>query len=703
MRRNYKIIIPIILLAGVLFGFQIKKVYDQNEEDRLKISIIRYVLKNLHYEPHRIDNEFSETFYDNFLNSLDPSKRYFTQEDIDEFSMYKTLLDNQIKQEDLTFFKLVDNRYKKRIAEAKTYYVDILAKPFDFKEKETFDIDYENRPYREGTEGVKERWRKQLKASVLSSLYDSEELQKNKEKDGEEFEKKSRKDLEKEARESVKNNMERYFEFLDELDHNQSFSIYLNAMTMVFDPHTNYLTPKSKEDFDVGISGTFEGIGARLSREKDYTKVVELISGGPAWKDGKLEAGDIILKVGQGEEEPVDIVGMRLSNAIEYIKGKKGTEVRLTVKKIDGSVEIIPIIRDEVELEETFAKSSTVEMNGNMYGVINLPKFYIDFKEDDKRTAATDMKHEVESLKAQGVKGLVIDLRNNGGGSLSTAIDIAGLFIDKGPVVQVKYRDKSPNVKFDQSEGIVWDGPLVILVNELSASASEILAAAMQDYKRAVIIGSKQTFGKGTVQTLYSLNQAYNYPKPLGDLKVTIQKFYRINGGSTQLRGVSSDIVIPDRYQFMDIGERDQENPLPWDMIEAASYNTWKGYTNYDEVIKQSQKEINKNSYFDLINKNARWLKDIQNDNTVYLNYDDYVKDVDKRDAESKEFDGIKDFKTELQFKSPTYELPLIAVDTILGDKRKNWHKNLAKDIYVDEALKVLEKLKVKSPKLVQN
>ncbi len=703
MRRNYKIIIPIILLAGILFGFQIKKINDQNEEDRLKIGLIRLILERYHYEPHRIDNDFSIALYDNFITNLDPSKRYFTQEDVDEFSMYKTHLDDQIKNEDLSFYKLVYSRYKQRVSEAKEYYKDILANPFDFSKNETLDLDYENAPFGKGKDGVYKIWEKQLKASALASLYDKEEIQKAKEKDGEEFKKKSFTDLEKEAREDVQKNMERFYELWGDIDDAQWFSTYLNSMTAVFDPHTNYFTPKNKERFDVDMSGTFEGIGARLSKEGDYTKVVELISGGPAWRDGKLEVGDIILKVGQSNEEPIDIVGMRLDNAIEYIKGKKGTEVRLTVKKIDGSINVIPIIRDEVELEETFAKSSTVEKGGNLYGLIKLPKFYIDFKEKEARTAATDMKQEVENLKAQGVKGLIIDLRNNGGGSLSTAIDIAGLFIDKGPVVQVKYRGRDADVKSDKSNKIIWDGPLVILVNELSASASEILAAAMQDYKRAVIVGSKQTFGKGTVQTLTSLNDLYKYPKPLGDLKITIQKFYRINGGSTQLRGVSSDIVIPDRYEYMEIGEREQENPLPWDMIEKATYSIWNGYENYENVIKESQKEINANTYFNLINENAKWLKQIQDDNTAYLNYDVYKKDIEKRDEEGKKFDGIKDFKTDLVFKSPTYELPLIAVDSLLEKKRKVWHKNLAEDVYVDEALKVLEKLKVKSPKLVQN
>ena len=369
------------------------------------------------------------------------------------------------------------------------------------------------------------------------------------------------------------------------------------------------MAPKDKKRFDISMAGKLEGIGARLQKKGDYTTVVELISGGPAWRSGELEVGDAIVKVGQADEPPIDIVGMRLDDAIEFIKGKKGTEVKLTIKKIDGSIVVYSIIRDIVELEETFAKSTVVKMDNRTFGVIHLPKFYIDFNEKNFRNSATDMEQEIARLKEENIEGLLIDLRNNGGGSLKTAIEIAGLFIKDGPVVQVKYRGEKPNVRSDKNKKIQWDGPLVILVNELSASASEIFAAAMQDYNRAVIIGSKQSFGKGTVQNVLPLNNYFKYSEDLGALKMTIQKFYRINGGSTQLKGVHSDIAMPDRYTYLDIGERDEKNPLPWDKIEPAKYVPLNIYANFHDVVNDSKKRIAANPQFKLIDKNAKWLK----------------------------------------------------------------------------------------------
>lgn len=459
-----------------------------------------------------------------------------------------------------------------------------------------------------------------------------------------------------------------------------------------------------KKDFDESISGKLEGIGARLSYKNDYTKVTELISGGPAWRAGDLEVGDIILKVAQGDAEPLDIVGMRLQNAIEFIKGKKGTEVRLTLKKIDGSIEVISIIRDIVELEETFVKSSIIEKNGKKFGVINLPKFYIDFNDRKARNCAKDMAIEIERLKKENIDGVLIDLRNNGGGSLPAVVEMAGLFIKDGPIVQVKYNGEKPIVQKDRDKSILWNGPMVVLTNEFSASASEIFAAALQDYKRAVIIGSKQTYGKGTVQSSMSLNRFYNYDSDLGGLNLTIQKFYRINGGSTQLEGVKPDIILPSRYRYMDIGEKDFENPLSWDQIQKANYDTWDNYSNFDDVVSRSVSRINNKPQFLLIEENAKWLKKSQDDTTIYLNYDSYKSDLDIHEEESKRFESLSKYSNNLTFNSPAYEIPLIEKDSILGVKRIAWHKNLSKDIYIEEGLNVLTDLKIKTQfQLVKN
>lgn len=704
MKRNYKIVIPIVLLAGILLSFQIKKQADP-EKDKILIGLIRYALTQGHYEPQNLDDTFSEAVYEDFIDGLDPTKRFFTQEDLDQFSFYKDKIDDQIKKEDLTFYNTVYSRFARRLREARSFYPELLKIPFDFGKDETLNVDYDLIPYAKNEGEIKQNWRKQLKLNTLARLHNKIEIEEDKKNENSSYVMKTFKQLEEESRVATMKSTEDFFNFMDDLDDTDWFSVFINSISESFDPHTSYFAPRVKKRFDQDIAGKLEGIGARLQKKEDYTTVVELVSGGPAWRAGELEVGDIILKVAQGDNEPLDIIGMRLDDAIEFIKGKKGTEVRLTVKKIDGTIKIISIIRDIVELEETFAKTSIVKKEGRTFGLINLPKFYIDFSEQNFRNSATDMAKEVEQMKAQNVEGLLIDLRNNGGGSLETAIAIAGLFIEEGPIVQVKYKESDPKIRKDRDVRIRWNKPLVVLVNELSASASEIFAAAMQDYKRAVIIGSKQTFGKGTVQNILPLNNYYKYEKDLGALKMTIQKFYRVNGGSTQLEGVVSDVAMPNRYSYLEIGERDESNPLPWDKIEKATYKTWDKYQNFDEAVNNSKKRIASNPQFLLIDKNAKWLKEGRDDTTIYLNYNAYKNDLEIRENEAKEFQSIYDYKSNLTFESPLYEIPLIKNDSILGQKRKVWHKNLGKDIYVEEAINVLAELKIKNTqlKLVKN
>jgi len=694
MIKKFKILIPILLVFTLLFGYSTKA--NNNPNDKLLLSILKYVLTQGHYQPKQLNDEFSKNVYKSFISSLDPSKHYFLQSDIDEFSKYKTDIDDQIKNEDLSFFYLVYNRLTERIKEAESYYPEILAKPFNFNKKEILNVDYDKTPYAKNKSELISIWRKQLKLNTLSRLYDNLTAENDKLKEDKTYKKKSFEELEKAARAKTKENMSDFFIRMHDISYQDWFSTYLNSIAEDFDPHTTYFDASVKKQFDISMSGKIEGIGARLMKKNDYTKVSELISGGPAWKEGELEVGDIILKVAQGDNEPVDIVGMRLDDAIEYIKGKKGTEVKLTVKKLDGSIKVISIIRDVVELEDTFVKSSVVTKNNRKFGVINLPKFYIDFDEKNFRNSATDMAKEIERLKKENVEGLVIDLRNNGGGSLKTAIEISGLFIGKGPVVQVKYRDRNATVKGDKSAKIAWDGPLVILVNELSASASEIFTAAMQDYGRAVIIGSKQTYGKGTVQSLLDLNRYANSKEDLGALKMTIQKFYRINGGSTQLDGVHSDIMLPDKFTYLKIGERDLENPLPFDKVPAATYSLWNNYENFSETINNSKKRIANNNYFKLIDENAHWLKKTQDETSVYLDYKDYKNEINTNEKEAKKYDAIKNYTSNLTYTSPLYEKPLLESNKDLSDKRKAWHRNLKKDIYMQEAINVLGELKLK-------
>jgi carboxyl-terminal processing protease len=694
MIRKFKILLPLFFVVSLFTSFQTNANSDPNE--KVLITILKYVLTQGHYQPQQIDDSFSEKVYNDFLERLDPSKRYFLQSDIDEFSKYKTKIDDQIKNEDLSFYFLVYNRFLERIEESKGYYKDILAQKFEYDKNETLDINYENKPYAKNTSQLINVWYKQIKFTTLSRLHDKLENEKDKKAEDKNYVMSSLEKLEKESREATLNTMNENFARIDELTYSDWFSSFVNSVSQQFDPHTTYLDASLKKRFDIDMAGKLEGIGARLQKKNDYTKVTELISGGPAWKQGDLEVGDYIIKVAQGDEEPVDIVGMRLDDAIEYIKGKKGTEVKLTLKKVDGTIQVVSIIRDVVELDETFVKSSVVKKDGRTFGLIHLPKFYIDFDERNYRNSATDMAKEIERLKKENVEGLVLDLRYNGGGSLQTAIEITGLFIEKGPVVQVKYRGKEADVKKDKDPNVKWDGPLVVLVNELSASASEIFAAAMQDYGRAIIIGGKQTYGKGTVQSVLDLNRYHNLKEDLGSLMMTIQKFYRINGGSTQLEGVHSDIILPSRFSYMDVGERDLENPLKFDKVPAANYALWNNYQNFNQVIENSKKRIADNSYFKLIDSNSKWLKRAQDDTLVYLSLDAYKNDLENHKNESMKYKSIRDYTTNLTYESPLYEQTLLKNDADLAEKRMAWHKNLKKDIYIEEALTVLSELKLK-------
>ncbi|CAD5341100.1 carboxy terminal-processing peptidase [Flavobacterium bizetiae] len=701
MKRNYKILIAVLCLSLTLFAFKInadKSVDPDPNRDKTLLELLAFVIEKGHYSPAEINDEFSKGIFKDYVEALDPSKRFFLQSDIDEFKQYELQLDDQFLNRDLTFFNLTYTRLMKRMEESKKRYKTILAQPFNYDVDETFNADYDKLPYAKNATEINERWRKQIKLSTLSSLVTKQKLEEDKKKEDPNYKVKSFETLEKETRDSSLKSLDDNFSLIKDLNKEDWFSVYVNSIMGRFDPHTSYFAPEEKDRFDVNISGKLEGIGARLTKKNDFTQIDELISGGPAWKGKQLEAGDLILKVAQGNEEPVDVVGMRLDDVVKKIKGHKGTEVKLTVKKVDGTTKVISIIRDIVEIEETYAKSSIVERNGLKYGVIYLPKFYIDFENKDGRDAGKDIALEVERLKKEDISGIVLDVRDDGGGSLSTVVDIAGLFIEEGPIVQVKSAGKKKEVLYDKDKKIEWDGPLVIMVNSFSASASEILAAAIQDYKRGVIIGSKQTYGKGTVQNVLDLNQFVrnaNYGD-LGALKITGQKFYRINGGSTQLEGVHSDVVMPDRYAYLKMGERDNENAMPWDKIDPADYSTWKSNENFTKAIANSKDRIAQNAQFKLIEDNAKWIDVKNKENTYSLNINSFKATQEQVENEGKKYKPISDYKNDLVFKSLPYEELEMKADASLKEKRDAWHQALSKDVYVEEALNVLDDLQSK-------
>ena len=697
MKKNLftSLIAFIMCLASCSF---VSKDFDTSDKDSLVIQLITYVLDQAHYLDKEIDDNFSEKVFNTFLENLDPYKRYFYASDIEEFSEYKYSIDDAFKNPNFDFFDLVYERYKERMSESEKIFNKILSTPFDFSKDEVCECDFEVLDYVQTNHELYDRWRKLLKIYVIENYHNEIEDDLRKFEKDSLFQIRNLDRIEKETRESLSETMIQNYRFVsEEMQRSDWLSVYINSFVSQYDPNTSYLDPDSKDRFDVDMSGNYAGIGARLQKKIDKVEITEVISGGPAWRDNILEKGDAILKVRQDdEEEPVSILTMRLSEAVKLIKGKKGTKVHLTVKKVDGSISEVTVKRDIVQLEETYIKSSIVEKNNNNYGIINIPKFYIDFDNQSNRDAAKDLKTEIQRLKEQGIKGLVIDLRNNGGGALKTVVDMAGMFIKNGPVVQVKYFDKEKQVLSDRDRSILWTGPLVILVNEGSASASEILAAAMQDYKRAIIIGGNQTWGKGTVQNVFPLNRMVrgNTNGDLGALRYTTQKYYRINGGSVQLEGVKSDINVPYRYKYLDFGEKDSENPLEWDEIDNVDYTTWQSNFDFDQAIQKSKDRMSNNEYLKLVDENAKWIKAVRDDKIINLNYDKFKKELEENLSETKKFDALNDFSMDFNFKSLPYEIDLIEKDSVLGIKRKRWHKSLNKDVYIEEALNVLSDLR---------
>src|SRR5690554_3139356 len=655
--------------------------------DDVKIKTIIKNVKNtltyMHYRPQIINDSFSEAVFVNYMEKIDPNKRYLLQTDYNEFVKDIHNLDDYFNNQDLRFYNATIDTLFIRFKEAKVYSEEVLKEPFDFSEDEELLIGDDVIQYPKDKAEAKDLWRKYLKYNTLVEVV---RLQEDSTKMNLPFA-----ELEKEAREKVAENIEDFFRRQLQLKKEKFLSYYINSFTERYDPHTSYFSPQDKDDFDVNISGQLEGIGARLQDKKGYATIVELVIGGPAWKDGQLEVGDQITHVKQKGEEPVSIVGMLLDEAIRHIRGKKGTEVTLTVKKKDGSVKDIVLIRDVIEQDEAFARSAIIEDNGEKYGIIYLPEFYTNFNDKNGRDPSDDIAKEIEELKKENIKGLIFDLRYNGGGSLEEAIQIAGLFIPKGPIVQVKRSDGQLRIHEDKDPTVLYDGPLVVMVNELSASASEIFAAAMQDYGRGVVVGSNKTFGKGTVQTFIPLDQRTFSQDEYGALKVTIQKFYRINGGSTQLRGVTPDIIMPNLMSYSDISESRSDDALPWDRIRAVDFEPWSNPVDLDLVKAKSKQRLESNEYLDLINEMAKYYRSLDEIDRVSLNIDQFVEERNKRREKSDEFDLADSYKTRLKVYSPSAELPKFKNDTILQERRKSWHKNLEKDFYLEESVNILK------------
>ncbi len=668
---------------------------NSNDKTVITENVMSNLLQMGHFKPRNFDDKFSEDVYDLYLKRIDVNKKFLIQSDINELKAMRYSIDDQLKSDRFDFFNRSNELLTKRYAEVESFYKDLLKAPFDFNKDEKIETDPKKINYAADIKAQKEEWRKLFKYQTLVRINEALEAQEKAmlRKDTV-IETKSFEAIEKESREKVEKSYVDFFKRLKKVDETDRAGMFLNCVANVFDPHTEFFPPKVKDNFDIQMSGQLEGIGAQLQEKDGVIKVSNIVPGSASWRQGELKAGDVILKVAQGKDEPVDISDMRLDDAVQLIRGKKGTEVRLTVRKPDASTKVIPITRDIVVLDETYAKSLIIE-EGNKVGYLKLPSFYADFNKPGGRRCAVDVKNEIIKLKEQNINGLIIDLRNNGGGSLQDVVDMAGLFIDRGPIVQVKNTGGNADVLEDRNPGILYDGALVIIVNNISASASEILAAAMQDYKRGIILGGEQTFGKGTVQRVLGMDDRLDYAHisyaPIGSLKLTMQKFYRVNGGSTQLRGVNSDIVLPDKYEKLYKGEREEDYPMPWDEIAPASINRWNATWSYDEIKKKSKARVEGDLTFKQIRELEEKFKK-QADNTfISLNLEKYRAEQKKNNVETDLLDKLEKEGKQLNAYGMAQDLEKIASDSTKKVMNEDWIKAVKKDAYIKEAVNVIK------------
>lgn len=691
--KKFLFLLPVAAIAALSYSYKIEA-----DKDEAIDQILMQSLNNVHYSPLTVNDDFSEKVFKLYLQRLDYNKKFLLQSDVDELKKSNHSIDDDINTGKFSFFDQSYEIITKRVEEAQAYYKEILDKPFDFTKDEDVQLDEEKLSFAKNQDELKEAWRKSLKYQVLARMVEMSDNQDKAREKSDTVKIRSKEELEADARKKVLKSNDDYFKRIREFDRNDRLAVYFNSITGIYDPHTEFFPPKDKANFDISMSGQLEGIGAQLQEKDGYVKVSSIVPGSASWKQGQLKPGDVILKVAQGSAEPVDIVDMRMDDVLPLIRGKKGTEVRLTVKKPDASIVVIPLIRDIVVIEESYAQSVILKGKKNI-GYIKLPSFYADFTGKGGRSCSQDMKKELEKLKAEKVDGVILDLRYNGGGSLPDVVDMAGLFIDKGPVVQVKQKSGVPQVLEDRDPATVYDGPLIVMVNSNSASASEIMAAAIQDYKRGLIVGtSPSSFGKGTVQRFYDLDDylppQYASIKPLGQVKITTQKFYRINGGATQLKGVIPDIILPDPYYLLDQGEKEQDYPMAWDEIAPAKYTPWKPSYSVDKLKANSENRVKANPGFTILSDAAKRLKK-QKDNTIIsLNYDKYVAEQKKNKEEAKKMDELDKEIPGVEIMTLKADETSATADSVTIAKKKDFYKVIKKDLYLNETVSIMNDMK---------
>jgi len=686
-----------IFLAGTALVLTSSCFVSDNKKEIILNEAVSQFLSYRHYQPLKEDDSFSERVFNLYIERLDLNKRYFLQSDYNDLSAYKLRLDDEWKARSMEFFVKSSSLIQKRLLETKAYFTEYLTAPFDLTKNETIETDPDKTKFPKNEEELREAWRKSLKFQVMTRVASNLQSQETAAAKSDTVKIKTVEQLEAEARKGLLDNYDDWYDRVKQMDEDDRWSIYINSVISAYDPHSVYMPPRDKERFDVTMSGKYEGIGATLRQKDGYLVVVDMFPGSPSWRSKKIEVNDLIMRVGQGDEPSVDILDMKQESAVALIKGPKNTKVRLTIRKRDGSVNEVVLTRAVVVMEESYASSLILKDESGMVrtGYVYLPQFYQDFQDRNGRKCSDDVAKEIEKLKEEGIDALIIDLRNNGGGSLPEAVNLAGLFISRGPVVQIKTREGNPVILDDTNPKIQYSGPLVVMTNYSSASASEIFAAAIQDYGRGLIIGSPSTWGKGTVQRVTDLDELVNDKmkdvKPLGALSLTIQKFYRINGKTTQLKGVTPDIVLPDSYQMMDIGEKEEEYALSWDEIQPATYTTWTDDLPREKLKALCDKRISKNDQFDLIRQNAIRIKKDSEKTNFSLNLDSYLKDLKAQTQEAKKYEKLMKTPTGLKISSLQADIVLNKMDTARSEITQRMIEDLSKDIYLEESVTVIK------------
>ena len=681
-------------------------------KDQVLIGTMLQGLSAAHYQPEKLDDAFSKRVFDLYLKHLDYRKQFLLTADVEQLRQYQAKIDDEVKNGSHEFLDLSTKLMAERTKEMQGLYRDILAKPFDFTADESFQTDFEKASFPVDKAARRELWRKLLKYETLSRVSEMMEAQAKAKEDKPSAATaapaaanaaaptvaeptRTPAEMEAEARKRVLKYYDEHFAEMADVDANERLATYANTIANTYDPHTEYFAPKAKEDFDYEMTGRFEGIGATLKEKDGLIYIEEIMPGSASARQGELKKGDAILRVAQAAAEPVSIEGWHTAKAVTLIRGKKGSEVRLTVKKPDGSTKIIPIIRDVVIVDDKYAQSSIITDKGQKIGYLHLPGFYADFNDNGGRSSADDVKKELAKLSAEGVKGIVMDLRFNGGGSLSDAVAMAGLFMPSGPMVQVRDGQGHTQVLTDNDPRVQFGGPLVILVNKYSASASEILAAAVQDYHRGVIMGSTTTYGKGTVQRIFDLDEALpselNSVKPIGSLKLTTQKFYRVNGGSTQFKGVASDIVVPDLNSYLDEGEKESDYPLKWDEIQAARFRPWDNAPALDKLRASSKARIATNSSFKVMEEMVKSMRKRKDDTVVSLKLSAYRAEQQEAKAISDRYEAAQKTATALAFSPLAADVRALNGDSVRVNRAARFTKSLKKDITIGEAVAVIQ------------